>query len=224
VPVRGSRPSGAACSKRNELNATPSTSARQAFPPQASGVRDPLSWMDMFPCVLPTRTVFSYRSILIFGHVIKLNLGGLVNIYFGLFSALALWISALPSSAFAQPSRWIDMGETGRGKVFLDSATLRRSGQTVRAWTKWTNDVPEEINVGNQKTTYNLTKLLAVYDCANSKTSVLEVILYGAQPDPKPVQVFSGADMSKHFSDVTPESWGETILHYVCSLTPTKRN
>jgi hypothetical protein len=116
-------------------------------------------------------------------------------------SVLAAVLMAAPTSA----ADWVRSEVTIDQTSYVDSASLRRAGDVVRAW---------------EKTTYPPTnpkkwkevKSLSEFDCASRQSRVLTLTVYFTDGNNETENKVT------EWKYVVPETVGESILDFVCNF------
>lgn len=133
-------------------------------------------------------------------------------------------LSTLAFSVPAQPSRWVAVGGNEQIKVFVDSQSLRRTGAKVKAWLKWVNSSPVETDTVVPSKTYLSAKTLNVYNCSDRTSAGLQTIRYAdADVSGEVVETVAIAETKAFFTELAPETIGESIMMYVCKATASSK-
>ena len=128
--------------------------------------------------------------------------------------------------SFANPSyaaNWVDAGGNDSISVYVDTQSLRRSGAKVKVWTKWVYAKPWEVKGSYPAKTYQSSKQLSVYHCEERTTVTLQITRYVDSETAEVADDASGADMASRYSEVAPDTIGESLLEFACQRTATKK-
>jgi hypothetical protein len=126
----------------------------------------------------------------------------------------------LISSATAQPSRWVEVGGNDEITAYVDTQSLRRNGLKVKVWLKWVNASPVDTDTIYPKKKYMSAKTLNIYHCTDRTLAGIQSIRYAnADASGEVVETVSVAEARAEYTDLAPETIGESILVYVCKAT-----
>ena len=130
----------------------------------------------------------------------------------------------LTSSTIAQPSRWVEVGGNDEITAYVDTQSLRRTGPKVKVWLKWVNASPVETDTVYPKKKYMSAKTLNVYHCTDRTLAGIQSIRYAnADATGEVVETVSIAEAKAEYTDLAPETIGESILVYVCKVTSSAK-
>ncbi|MEZ2310779.1 surface-adhesin E family protein [Paraburkholderia sp. RCC_158] len=106
-------------------------------------------------------------------------------------------------------SNWVQVADSGDSKVFVDTASIIRSGSTVKVWTDSiytppTNDFRTAQPVAEDKARWT-------FDCAQQMSNAGGFALYGTDR----ALIYSGPS-SSNWKDVIPGSIGDAVMKAVC--------
>lgn len=120
--------------------------------------------------------------------------------------------------AGALASNWVTVSRSDTGTLIeVDLDSIRSSGGKVKAWTRWSHNTPQEVKHSYPPKTYTSSKDLAVYNCYERSSAVIQSTSYSQSGEV--VDSRSGADVPSAYSEVVPDSVGESILDAVCGNT-----
>jgi hypothetical protein len=106
--------------------------------------------------------------------------------------------------------------------VFADQDSVRRSGSRVKTWLKWQWTKPVEAPNTFPKIVYQSAKQLQVSDCAKGSFATAQSILYSKWDGGDVVYSFSSEEVFWSFTEVAPETIGESILNFACKDSSAK--
>lgn len=136
-----------------------------------------------------------------------------------LYSAFAV---AFTLSYPAHATNWLDIGGNDSVAVKIDTDSVRRSGNRVKTWLKWEWTTPQPIGAAYLGKFYKEEKQLQVSDCANKTLAVAQGIQYSADGSGVVVNSYSFEERQWKFSEAAPETIGETIIGFACTIKPKK--
>jgi hypothetical protein len=134
-----------------------------------------------------------------------------------------LVVSALAPVCSAQSSRWTEVGGSDQITAYADTQSLRRQGPKVKVWLKWINAAPADTDTVYPKKKYMSAKALSVYHCADRTAVTLQVIRYADADGGEVVETLNVSDKPENYSELAPETIGESILNYVCKASPPSK-
>jgi hypothetical protein len=121
--------------------------------------------------------------------------------------------------ATAQAANWKLVGESSTAKVYLDLQSVRFSGSNAKAWFLFDYSAPREVPVSYPTKTYQSVKQLNQFDCASGTSGVAQSLSFaGTAGEGEVVDSQSIQPTRVSYSDVVPDSVGETMLNRVCSM------
>jgi hypothetical protein len=137
--------------------------------------------------------------------------------------AMSMLLALSPRPMAAQSDRWIEVAAGSTTTVFADRVSIRREGARVKVWTKWIFSDERKVEYLVDKT-YRSQKSLDIYNCANRTSATLQAIYY-AESDASGDVVDSSSwpESRVRFSELAPETVGESILEYVCRASLRRR-
>lgn len=105
----------------------------------------------------------------------------------------------------------------------VDKESIRFQGGTAKIWVSWLFTDPQDIEYSYPKKTYLLSKNLELYKCTDRTSATIQVIRYseadgGAVVDSKQIP-----ESLATFSEIAPDTMGETILQWACKKKPKQR-
>lgn len=117
--------------------------------------------------------------------------------------------------AGALASNWVTVSQSGTGATIeVDLDSIRSSGGRVKAWTRWSYTTPQEVKHSYPPKTYTSSKDLVVYNCYERSSATIQSTSYSQNGEV--VDSRSVADVPSAYSEVVPDSVGESILDAVC--------
>lgn len=133
-------------------------------------------------------------------------------------------ILSMTSSVYA--ADWVQLDV----KLYADNSSIKKymglysyeRPNTYTVWLKWLNDKSsswrEMENISSQKLWYN--KELAIVDCDNNEYAIRSFNYYDLKG--QSVSELSGENSFLQWNSVIPESLGESIYSYTCSVAMQK--
>ena len=107
--------------------------------------------------------------------------------------------------------------------LYVDTQSARKSGAKAKVWLKWIHAEPVEVEYSQPRKTYKVEKALAIYNCAERTTLTLQVIDYAEIDGGEVVFNASAPDSPGRYTEVAPETIGESILNFVCRESSAKK-
>lgn len=135
--------------------------------------------------------------------------------------ALGLGVAAIAMSAEPPSDRWLEVANGAQVKVYVDMESLRKTGAKVKVWTLWVYEKPRPVDGVSYAKTYLVEKNLSTYNCTERTSISMQSIKYKDEGQGEVVGSFTLPDVESGYSDVAPETLGEGIMTYACSLTKT---
>ena len=138
------------------------------------------------------------------------------------------YIAAVALLSLCQPvlaSDWQFLGNSTapEGEILIDKDSIRFTGDTAKAWSKWVYAVPQELAGAYPKKTYQSDKILRIYNCAAKTSAVKQIVYYATADGEDAMDTLQVKDSELDFSDVIPDSIGEAQLDWVCQQKPAHR-
>ena len=113
-------------------------------------------------------------------------------------------------------SEWVLLVEGPNVTAYVDVQSIRKTQHHVKAWTKWVYSSPQELEATYPKKTYQSEKLLEAYRCQEGTTAPLQRVFYS--PDGGDVvHSLKYSNLVTDYSEIVPDSMGETIFNFVCT-------
>lgn len=134
-----------------------------------------------------------------------------------LVMAGVMWI--LPSHS----ATWVEIGGNDEVVVFIDTESIRKTGNLVKTWLKWDWTKAQDIPGSFPAKTYRAEKQLQVSDCQNRNLAVVQGVRYTALDGNVVVDSYGVIEKNWKFSEVVPETIGETIINFACKKFEPKR-
>jgi len=107
-------------------------------------------------------------------------------------------------------AEWQSLGDTGNAELFVDRATLVRSGETVKLWTVYALKTPGSAN----GVAYVSLKRQDEFDCAGSRMRGVQISAH-AEPLGEG-KVVASEKGSGAWQAVAPQSTGEKLWKLAC--------
>jgi len=106
-------------------------------------------------------------------------------------------------------SKWVQVGDSGDSKEFVDTASIVRSGRLVKVWTDSIYTPPTQAFKTAQLVAEN--KARWTFDCGQQTSKAGGFALYGADR----TLIFMGSSSSE-WNDVVPGTIGDAVMKAVC--------
>lgn len=128
------------------------------------------------------------------------------------------------TASLAQASDWQIISGSEKLNVFVDKSSIARSGKYKKAWFMYSNSTDQTGLVYTSYKVYRSNKALEYFDCEERTTGQIQSTFYAAE--------FGAGDAlgsmilklpQVMFSEVVPDTIGETMLNYICSPVPVKK-
>jgi hypothetical protein len=128
---------------------------------------------------------------------------------------IALAIALFVATSGASATTWVVVGDNPSATVEVDQDGVSREGTLVRAWFRW-NYTPA-LYTSPERKAYQSMKELNWFNCAKRQYAIAQQVGY-AEPNGGGESVFSAtfSPSRLEYSEVIPESIGESMLLHVC--------
>lgn len=123
----------------------------------------------------------------------------------------------------AHATRWVDVAGNSEVTVFVDVDSIRRDGNQVRTWLKWQWNLNQEVPDSYPPKKYLLERQLQVSDCKHRTLAIAQGVRYSDKDGADAVSSYTVDRTHWQFSDVVPETIGETIVQFACKA-PIKKH
>lgn len=131
----------------------------------------------------------------------------------------AVITALLAFPALATAATWVEIGGNDAVVVFVDRDSLRRNGTKVKSWLKWQWSKPTEVPDTYPPKLYQLERQLQVSDCANNNLAIAQGVMYSDASGNEVVASYTYQEKTWRFTEVVPETIGESIIKFVCKAT-----
>ena len=131
-------------------------------------------------------------------------------------SSVVILALCLGACSLAQASDWVE-ASSGEGAVAkVDTESIRRTGNKVKAWVNWqfTTTTPSD---GAPQKSFSSTKNLTVFDCSEPKSVVISYIEYEEQFGGNSVWSHQQADEPTRYQHLAPDTMGEAVWKFACT-------
>jgi TonB family protein len=108
---------------------------------------------------------------------------------------------------------WTGIGKMGDETIYLDFATIRRTGNLVKAWTLWDYKTVRTLSGGGG---YLSAKAQMQLDCEEEGLRTIAFVEYSGHMGEGNV-AYSNSDPTTTWDPVVPGTIGETLFNTVCS-------
>lgn len=129
-------------------------------------------------------------------------------------------LTAILTSPFASASDWEVVSIGSNTFASVDKESIRFQGSTAKIWVKWVYTDPQEVKGSYPEKTYLLSKDLELYKCTDRTSSTIQSIRYSTADGGEVVDTFQINERLAFFSEIAPDTMGETILQWVCKKRP----
>ena len=107
--------------------------------------------------------------------------------------------------------------------MFTDTKAIRKTGNRVKTWLKWEKTKAQVIPGSYPAKTYLVEKQLQASDCQSCALAVVQGVRYKALDGDLVVDSYTVDEKIWKFSEVIPETIGETIINFACKKFDLKR-
>ena len=130
---------------------------------------------------------------------------------------VAVFLLLFCVNAWAENWEFVIRSETQ--EIFVDTDSIRKSGETVRAWSIFNYDVAAR--APGTKFDFISERSLFFFDCRRKKMGRAVQVLY-SRPNASgdELTTFSGRMSDVRYDDVIPDTIGENFFNFVCSKVP----
>ena len=130
-------------------------------------------------------------------------------------SILLLFLFVGPgTSAFA--ANWVDIAGNNEVTVFIDTDSIRRNGTRVKTWLKWQWIKEQDIPNSYPPKRYLSEKQLQVSDCQRRTLAIAQGVRYSNAEGTDVIDSYAVEERKWQFTEVVPETIGETIVRVAC--------
>ena len=139
-----------------------------------------------------------------------------------LFAALMLASLALAAPLHCSAANWQVIGSSKEVVAYVDTDSIRRSGDRVKTWLKWEWASQEEVPDSVPRKVYRSEKQLQVSDCKNRTLAIAQGIRYAEVDGGAVVDSYSVNEKQWQFREAAPDTIGESIVRFACSFGKSK--
>jgi hypothetical protein len=107
--------------------------------------------------------------------------------------------------------------------AYVDKESIRFIGSTAKIWVKWEYTDPQEVKYSYPKKTYTTSKNLELYKCLDRTSAAIQAIRYSDNSAGEVVDTITIKEANAEFSEVAPDTMGESILQWVCKKKPKQK-
>ncbi len=125
-------------------------------------------------------------------------------------------VSSSFAASMASAAEWQYVAEGGNATVEIDASSLRRDGDKVKVWSRWTYSPRREVP-GEYLKYADRSVELSIYKCAARMVQSLQITYHDAAGTV--VSSRSYTERAADYSEIAPDSIGEAILNVACSKT-----
>jgi hypothetical protein len=115
----------------------------------------------------------------------------------------------------ADAADWHVITKTPNSDVYIDRESVAPRGKYMRAWLRYEYHKPERMEAPPQKE-YSRGLTLWAFDCKERTVAVIRQMLFFGE-DTAPVAEHTVPWALASFTDIPPDSIGETVFQTVCS-------
>lgn len=134
---------------------------------------------------------------------------------------IAILLFAATTSAVA--SDWVLVSAGSGVSAYVDNESIRFQGSNAKVWVKWVYEKPQKIEGTYPDKYFVLGKELSVYKCLDRTSGTVQSVKYSSLEAGEVVESYSIAEKYWSFSEVVPDTMGETILSVVCKKRPKSK-
>lgn len=133
----------------------------------------------------------------------------------------AIGVLLLAYSSIVNASDWATFGETSLSIWYLDKESIASVDGKMKAW--FLVDFKDEQTAYNGKK-YKSTKQLSYFDCPSKTSALVQEAFFTDQFGEGTIaDSYSLNKKNLEFTDVIPDSIGESMLKFVCQSVPKKK-
>jgi len=127
---------------------------------------------------------------------------------------IAIVLLSLAATTNSHAAVWVKLQENNGAKLMLDKQSVLEVDKHKKAWIKIIYKEPQT-NIEVAEKTYNLSKLLWLFDCATQKAAASQVFQFSGDE-----LIYSAAIDSKmaKFIEPVPETEIDVAMRYVCGI------
>ena len=135
--------------------------------------------------------------------------------------ASVIFLAIGPRTSFA--SNWSKFQETDDAKVYMDLDSIAARGSVLKVWSRWDFSKPQQTNSYPPKS-FLSSKFLYYVNCAQKTSALIQLVNFteagglGSVVESKSIEVSAAK-----FTDIVPDSIGETLLIYTCNWYRAQR-
>ena len=119
----------------------------------------------------------------------------------------------------AHAENWTFVIASESQEIYVDTSSILKSGQTVRAWSIFNYDIA--MPVPGTKFDFISDRSLFFFDCKRKKMGRAVQVLYSnLNATGDELTTFSGRMSDVEYEDVIPETIGENFFNFVCAKVP----
>lgn len=124
----------------------------------------------------------------------------------------------LASGSCAHASDWVQVSNTDTLQVYLDRQSVAKSGKLRKAWISYTYKESPSPTVSGKN--YKSTKSLELFSCAERTNATYQTVFYADDFGlGSVVNIWQIQPKIAVFSEVVPDSVGETMINTVCRIS-----
>ena len=127
------------------------------------------------------------------------------------------FVTAVALASSVQAANWVEIGGNDSVTAYVDADSIRHVGPKVKTWLKWEWVRPQPVPNTFPEKTYQLEKQLQVSDCVAGRLAVIQGTYYSSLDGADVVNSYSIAEGKVAYTEVVPETIGESILKFACA-------
>jgi hypothetical protein len=120
-------------------------------------------------------------------------------------------------------ANWVDLAGNDEVTVFLDTDSIRRTGARVKTWLKWQWSKEQDVPNSYPPKKYLSEKQLQISDCQHNRLAIAQGVRYSNNEGTDVVDSYTIEERKWQFSEVVPETIGESIVRVACKPLGRKR-
>lgn len=124
---------------------------------------------------------------------------------------------------FAHAAKWVSVAGNDDATVFVDIDSIRREGSQVKTWLKWQWTSAKEVPGSYPAKTYFVERQLQISDCKQRTLAIAQGVQYSDKEGVEVVDSYTIDKKNWQFSEVVPETIGESLVLFACKPPVQKR-
>jgi hypothetical protein len=135
------------------------------------------------------------------------------------FTIACLAVVLSLASHLAVAADWIEVAGNEDVTVYVDRDSIRRVGVRVKTWLKWQWAKEQDVPNSYPTKKYVSEKQLQISDCQRGMLAIAQGVRYSNAAGTDVADSYTIEEKNWRFSEVVPETIGETILRTACKVS-----